>query len=65
MLGQRCNGKLLFHVQDRTSEQKHYRTKDDLRVDVFDYIERLYNPRRRHSTISRISPVQFENLERA
>ncbi|MGB8763997.1 MAG: IS3 family transposase, partial [Burkholderiales bacterium] len=27
----------------------------------FDYIERFYNPKRRHSTIGYISPVQFEN----
>ena len=43
--------------------KKHYRTRDDLRADVFDYIERFYNPRRRHSTIGYISPVQFENLK--
>jgi putative transposase len=43
--------------------KKHYRTRDDLRADVFDYIERFYNPRRRHSTIGYISPIQFENLE--
>jgi putative transposase len=41
----------------------HYRIRDDLRADVFDYIERFYNPRRRHSTIGYISPVQFENLK--
>lgn len=29
--------------------KKYYRTRDDLRADVFDYIERFYNPRRRHS----------------
>jgi hypothetical protein len=28
-----------------------YRTRDELRADVFDYIERFYNPRRRHSTL--------------
>ena len=28
-----------------------YRTRDQARADVFDYIERFYNPRRRHSTI--------------
>jgi putative transposase len=26
-------------------------TRDQARVDVFDYIERFYNPKRRHSTI--------------
>ncbi|PQO88872.1 hypothetical protein C5614_30025 [Massilia phosphatilytica] len=35
----------------------------DLPADVLDYIERFYNRRRRHSTISYISPVQFENLK--
>ena len=40
-----------------------YRTRDELRADVFDYIERFYNPKRRHSTIGYISPVQFENLQ--
>lgn len=43
--------------------KKHYRTRDELRADVFDYIERFYNSRRRHSTIGYISPVQFENLK--
>jgi len=27
---------------------------------VFDYIERFYNPTRRHSTVGYISPVDFE-----
>jgi putative transposase len=27
---------------------------------VFDYIERFYNPRRRHATIGYLSPMQFE-----
>jgi putative transposase len=39
---------------------KLYRTRDDARADVFDYIERFYNAVRRHSTIGYISPVEFE-----
>lgn len=36
------------------------RTCDAARADVFDYIERFYNPVRRHSTISYLSPIEFE-----
>jgi putative transposase len=28
---------------------------------VFDYIERFYNPRRRHPTLGYLSPVEFED----
>lgn len=37
-----------------------YRTHDEVRADVFDYIERFYNPRRRHSTLGQVSPADFE-----
>jgi putative transposase len=37
-----------------------YLSRDDARADIFDYIERFYNPRRRHSTLGQISPAQFE-----
>ncbi len=39
---------------------KVYRTRDEARADVFDYIERFYNAVRRHSTIGYLSPVEFE-----
>ncbi len=44
---------------ERTA-RKDYRTRDEARADVFDYIERFYNPRRRHSTLGYISPVAYE-----
>jgi putative transposase len=37
-----------------------YRTRDQAKADVFDYIERFYNPRRRHSTLGYLSPMEFE-----
>jgi putative transposase len=37
-----------------------YRTRDEARADLFDYVERFYNPRRRHSSIGNISPMEFE-----
>jgi len=41
-------------------KRKIYPTRDAARADVFDYIERFYNPTRRHSTIGYLSPVAFE-----
>jgi putative transposase len=41
--------------------RKTYRTRDQARADVFDYIERFYNPKRRHSTIGYLSPMEFES----
>jgi putative transposase len=37
-----------------------YHTRDQAKADVFDYIERFYNPRRRHSTLGYLSPMEFE-----
>ncbi len=47
---------------ERTA-RKVYRTRDQARADVFDYIERFYNPRRRHSTIGYLSPMEFERIK--
>jgi putative transposase len=44
---------------ERTT-RRIYRTRDDAKADVFDYIERFYNPKRRHSTIGYLSPMEFE-----
>ena len=44
---------------ERTA-RKTYRTRDDARADVFDYIERFYNAERWHSTIGYRSPMEFE-----
>ncbi len=40
--------------------RKIYATRDQARAEVFDYIELFYNPRRRHSYIGQIPPVEFE-----
>ena len=47
---------------ERTA-RKTYRTRDEARADVFDYIECFYNPRRRHSTLGYLSPIAFEEQE--
>jgi putative transposase len=44
--------------------RKTYRTRNHAKADVFDYIERFYNPTRRHSTLGYLSPMDFERQTR-
>jgi putative transposase len=47
-------------LKTERANPKHYHTRNAARADVFDYIERFYNPIRRDSTLGNISPVAFE-----
>ena len=49
---------------ERTA-RKVYRSREQARADVFDYIERFYNPTRRHSMLGYVSPIQFEKAQQA
>jgi len=37
-----------------------YRTRDEARADIFEYIECFYNRKRRHGYVGNISPVDYE-----
>lgn len=50
----------LSTLKTERTARKTYRSRDQAKADVFDYIERFYNPRRQHSTIGYVSAVQFE-----
>jgi len=43
--------------------RRSYSTRDQARVDIFDYLERFYNPIRRHSTLGYLSPIDFERQQ--
>jgi putative transposase len=45
--------------------RKIYRTRDEARADVFDYIEMFYNPTRKHGRNAMLSPVAFERHHNA
>jgi putative transposase len=41
-------------------DRRSFRTETEARMALFTYIEGWYNPRRRHSALGRISPINFE-----
>jgi putative transposase len=40
--------------------RRHFATQAEARMAVFDFIEGFYNPRRRHSALAYLSPVEYE-----
>jgi putative transposase len=47
-------------LKTERTDRKIYRSRNQARADVFDFIERFYNSKRRHSTIGYLSPIEFE-----
>ena len=50
----------LSSLKTERTARKTCRTRPQAKADVFDYIERFYTPRHRHSTLGYLSPVEFE-----
>lgn len=44
---------------ERTA-RKTYRSRDEAKADLFDYIERFYNPKRRHATLGYLSQLSLK-----
>jgi len=47
-------------LQRELLDRRRWETRSELASAIFEYIEAFYNPRRRHSSISNLSPVEFE-----
>jgi putative transposase len=47
-------------LKTERTHRRSYVTREEAKADVFDYIERFYNLRRRHSTLGYVSPAEFE-----
>jgi putative transposase len=43
--------------------RRTYKTREDARSDVFDYIEMFYNPKRKHARNGMLSPADFERQQ--
>lgn len=52
-----------FHtLKTELCDREHYRTREQARASVFEYIEAFYNRQRLHSTLGYCSPAEFEAL---
>ena len=46
-------------------DRVRFRTQSEARIAIFDFIEGFYNPRRRHSALGYLSPMEFERAQAA
>lgn len=44
--------------------RESYKTREEAKSSLFEYIEVFYNRQRRHSSLGYVSPMQFENLNK-
>jgi putative transposase len=49
-------------LKTECTHRERFKTRDEARAAVFDYIESFYNLQRRHSTLGGYSPARFEQM---
>jgi len=55
-----------FHtLKTELCDHEHYRTREQARASIFEYIEAFYNRQRLHSTLGYLSPFDFESQQHA
>ena len=50
---------------DSTLDTRRWTSQEQLASAIFEWIEAWYNPRRRHTSLGMLSPVEFEALHTA
>jgi putative transposase len=51
-------------IKTELVKRRSFKRRDDARLAVFSYIERFYNPHRRHSALGYLSPAEYEKMIR-
>ena len=46
-------------------DRVRFRSQSEARIAIFDFIEGFSNPRRRHSALGYLSPIEFERAQAA
>ena len=53
-------GSFFATLERELLDRRRFRIQAEAKLAVFEWIEGWYNPHRRHSSLGRISPVNFE-----
>jgi putative transposase len=51
-------------LQNNVLDRQRWRTRDDLRLAIVTWIERTYHRRRRQQRLGRLTPIEFETINR-
>ena len=55
-----CVESFFASLKNELVNEERYRTREQARISIFEYIEVFYNRTRRHSTLGYVSPLDFE-----
>ncbi len=60
-----CSESFFHTLKTELIYRNHYKTRDNARIDIFEYINVFYNRKRIHSYLGSMSPLEFENKHSA
>ena len=49
-------------IKNEYVNRHRFKTRDEVRLGLFSFIEGLYNPHRRHSSLGYRSPMEYEKM---
>ncbi len=55
---------VLRSLKNELDHHRDYRTRQAVRADVFDYLARFYNRRRKHESLGDHTPSAYDSMER-
>ena len=55
-------GRISAISRENPERRECFTTREHARMRIFWYIECFYNPRRRHSSLDMLTPIEFEKL---
>lgn len=58
-----CVESFFSTLKNELVHHRRYRTREEARRDVFNYIETFYNPKRLHQSLGYLSPVAYERAQ--